>query len=62
MAQPNSTTSMPTAQKTEPNALNKTVDLLQRLADARVFSGTVAVQKGGSIVFSGGYGYAMEVA
>ena len=62
LAQPNSATSMPTAQKTESYALNRTVDLLQRLADARVFSGTVAIQKGGSIVFSGGYGYAVEVA
>ena len=50
-----------TPQRPGSSPLARTTDFLQRLADARVFSGAVALQKGGSIVFNGGYGYAMEV-
>ena len=50
-----------TRQSSVSSPVGRTTKFLQRLADARVFSGTVALQKGGSIVFNEGYGYAMEV-
>ena len=43
------------------SAINETQALLQQLADAKVFSGVVAVQKAGTLVYTGGYGYAVEV-
>ena len=61
LAQSDRNSSVSTHQGAASSPLVRTTDLLQRLADARVFSGTVAVQKGGSIVFNGGYGYALEV-
>lgn len=51
-----------TGRKAVASPSNRTTDFLQRLADARVFSGTVAVQRGGSVVFNRGYGYAVEVS
>ena len=43
------------------SAINQTEALLQQLADARLFSGAVAVLKAGTIVYARGYGQAVEV-
>lgn len=62
LAQSESNSTVSTGYKTVSSPSDRTTDFLQRLADARVFSGTVAVQRGGSIAFNEGYGYAMEVS
>lgn len=50
---------------TTPAVFAKTAEdahkLMTQLSDSRVIGGTVAVQKGGQLVWSGGYGYASEV-
>ena len=62
LAQPQASSTISTGQKTISSPSDRTAEFLQRLADARVFSGAVAVQRGGSIVFNKGYGYAVEVS
>ena len=44
------------------DTVNKTDVYLQELADARVVSGTVAVQKSGQLVYSNAFGFASEVS
>ncbi len=49
---------------TDPNdtrATNETIGSLNRLFESRVFSGAVAVQKNGRLVFSEAFGSASEV-
>ena len=41
---------------------NETDAFLQKLADARVLSGTVLVQKDGQLVYSNAFGWASEVS
>lgn len=43
------------------HTVNQTDGFLQRLADARVLSGTVLVQKDGQLVYSNAFGWASEV-
>ena len=61
LAQTGLNSSTSTHQGAPSSPLVRMTDFLQRLADARVFSGTIALQMGGSIIFNRGYGYAMEV-
>ena len=42
-------------------AIHETQTVMQQLAGGRVYSGAVAVQKAGSIVYSEGFGYALQV-
>ncbi len=42
-------------------AVNDTQTVMRQLAGGRIFSGTVAVQKAGSIVYSEGFGHALQV-
>lgn len=42
-------------------AIHETQSVMRQLAGGRVFSGAVAVQKAGSIVYSEGFGYALQV-
>ena len=44
------------------DTVNKADVYLQELADARVVSGTVAVQKNGQLVYSNAFGWASEVS
>ena len=44
------------------DTVNKADVYLQELADARVVSGTVAVQKSGQLVYSNAFGFASEVS
>ena len=44
------------------DTVNKADAYLQELADARVVSGTVAVQKSGQLVYSNAFGFASEVS
>lgn len=54
--------SLPTAESSaRASAMNETEALLQQLAISRIFSGAVAVKKAGTLVYAGGYGYAVEV-
>ena len=41
--------------------IQQTNRFLQQLADARILSGSVAVQKDGQLVYSDGFGWASEV-
>ena len=41
--------------------VNRTDAYLQGLADARLVSGTIAVQKSGQLVYSNAFGWASEV-
>ena len=43
------------------HTVNQTDAFLQKLADARVLSGTVLVQKDGQLVYSNAFGWASEV-
>ena len=43
------------------NTIQQTNQFLQQLADARILSGSVAVQKNGHLVYSNGFGWASEV-
>ena len=43
------------------SAIDETEVLLQQLTDAKIFSGAVAVQKAGTIVYARGYGQAVKV-
>jgi len=44
------------------HTVNETDAFLQKLADARVLSGTVLVQKDGQLVYSNAFGWASEVS
>ena len=43
------------------DTIQQTSRFLQQLADARLLSGSVAVQKNGQLVYSDGFGWASEV-
>ena len=49
------------ANSTYTDAILQTSRFLQQLADAKVLSGSVAVQKDGQLVYSDGFGWASEV-
>ena len=44
------------------DTVNQVDVYLQELADARLVSGTIAVQKGGQLVYSNAFGWASEVS
>ena len=50
-----------TTNSTYADAIQQTSRFLQQLADAKVLSGSVAVQKNGQLVYSDGFGWASEV-
>ena len=43
------------------SAIDETEVLMQQLADAKIFGGSVAIQKAGTIVYARGYGQAVKV-
>ena len=49
------------ANSTYADTIQQTSRFLQQLADAKLLSGSVAVQKNGQLVYSDGFGWASEV-
>ena len=49
------------ARNTYADNIQQTSRFLRQLADAKVLSGSVAVQKNGQLVYSDGFGWASEV-